>query len=87
VAAVTRPEGRANPWRRHLIRATVLGLAALLLASLPWLWTTVAARGHVHDEADAPAADVVIVLGTAVAADGRRPGTGSRAAWRPPPSW
>lgn len=65
---------RANRWRRHLTRAAVVGLAALLLAGLPWLWTTIAARGHVHDEADAPAADVVIVLGTALAADGRRPG-------------
>ncbi|MGC4808409.1 SanA/YdcF family protein [Micromonospora sp. DT233] len=47
---------------------------ALLLASLPWLWTTIAAQGHLYGEADAPVADVVIVLGTAVAADGREPG-------------
>ncbi|MEO3770922.1 ElyC/SanA/YdcF family protein [Micromonospora sp. B9E7] len=46
----------------------------LVLASLPWLWTTLTARGHVHAEADAPSADVVIVLGTAVAADRQRPG-------------
>ncbi|MFG1867838.1 SanA/YdcF family protein [Micromonospora arborensis] len=52
----------------------ILGAAVLLLASLPWLWTTLAARGHVYAEADAPAADVVIVLGTAVAADRQRPG-------------
>ncbi|MGK5521142.1 SanA/YdcF family protein [Micromonospora sp. URMC 107] len=52
----------------------VLGLVALVLASLPWLWTTISARGHLYGEADAPAADVVIVLGTAVAADGRQPG-------------
>ncbi|MEU9505644.1 ElyC/SanA/YdcF family protein [Micromonospora sp. NPDC048170] len=51
-----------------------LGGAVLLVASLPWLWTTTAARGHLYDEADAPAADVVIVLGTAVAADRRQPG-------------
>ncbi|MFF5069780.1 vancomycin high temperature exclusion protein [Micromonospora olivasterospora] len=38
------------------------------------MWTTVAARGHLYDEASAPAADVVIVLGTAVAADRRQPG-------------
>lgn len=31
-------------------------------------------RGHLYGEADAPAADVVIVLGTAVAADRRQPG-------------
>ncbi|MGC4788584.1 SanA/YdcF family protein [Micromonospora sp. DT178] len=47
---------------------------ALLLASLPWLWTTTSAQGHLYGEADAPAADVVIVLGTAVAADRRQPG-------------
>ncbi|MET8229301.1 ElyC/SanA/YdcF family protein [Micromonospora sp. NPDC005298] len=46
----------------------------LLLVSLPWLWTTISARGHVYDAADAPTADVVIVLGTAVAADRQRPG-------------
>ncbi|WP_091107782.1 SanA/YdcF family protein [Micromonospora citrea] len=68
------PEGRSPRRRRRLIRVAVIGLAALLLASLPWLWTTVAARGHLHDEADAPAADVVIVLGTAVAADRSQPG-------------
>lgn len=65
---------RASRWPRRLRRAAVLGSAALLLASLPWLWTTIAARGHVYDEADAPAVDVVIVLGTAVAPDRRRPG-------------
>ncbi|MCO1596416.1 YdcF family protein [Micromonospora sp. RHAY321] len=61
-------------WPRRLRRAAVLGAAALLLASLPWLWTVIAARGHVHAESDAPTADVVIVLGTAVAPDRRRPG-------------
>ncbi|WP_438941286.1 SanA/YdcF family protein, partial [Micromonospora craterilacus] len=61
-------------WRRRLTWVAALGLAALLLASLPWLWTTVAARGHLYDEAEAPAADVVIVLGTAVTEDGRQPG-------------
>lgn len=69
------PAGRAHRWRRRLIRTAVVGLAAVLLTSLPWLWTTVSARGHVYDEADAPPADVVIVLGTEVAADRRQPGT------------
>ncbi|MGW3601690.1 SanA/YdcF family protein [Micromonospora sp. NPDC005161] len=73
-ASVTGPPGRERRWRRGLTRVVALGLAALLLASLPWLWTTISARGHVYDEADAPAADVVIVLGTAVAADRTRPG-------------
>jgi vancomycin permeability regulator SanA len=44
---------------------------ALVLLSGPWLWTTLAGRGHVYDEADAPAAEVVIVLGTAVQPDGQ----------------
>ncbi|MGW4499515.1 SanA/YdcF family protein [Micromonospora sp. NPDC004336] len=73
-AGAAGPQGRSSRWRRRLIRAAALGLAVLLLASLPWLWTTAAARGHLHDAADAPAADVVIVLGTAVAADRSRPG-------------
>ncbi|MFG1916180.1 vancomycin high temperature exclusion protein [Micromonospora sp. NPDC048898] len=59
---------------RRLRRVVVLATAVLLLASLPWLWTTVAARGHRYAEADAPAAEVVIVLGTAVATDRQRPG-------------
>ncbi|MEW2384141.1 ElyC/SanA/YdcF family protein [Micromonospora sp. NPDC047707] len=71
--AVAAPGGHAYRWRRRLARGAVLGLTALLVASLPWLWTTAGARGHVYDEADAPAADVVIVLGTAVAADRRHP--------------
>ncbi|WP_433530789.1 SanA/YdcF family protein [Micromonospora sp. CA-263727] len=66
--------GPAGRWRRRLIRVAVLGLAALLLLSLPWLWTTIAAHGHRYDEAEAPAADVVIVLGTAVTEEGRQPG-------------
>ncbi|MEV0213434.1 ElyC/SanA/YdcF family protein [Micromonospora sp. NPDC050695] len=65
---------QAHRWRRRLRRLAVLGVVALLLASLPWLWTTISARGHLYAEADAPSADVVIVLGTAVAADRRRPG-------------
>ena len=59
---------------RRLRRVAIPGAAVLLLASLPWLWTTLAARGHVYAEAEAPVADVVIVLGTAVAADRQRPG-------------
>ncbi|MFI5936230.1 vancomycin high temperature exclusion protein [Actinoplanes sp. NPDC051494] len=51
----------------------IVAAAVLVLVSAPWLWTTLSAVGHVHDEADAPAADVVIVLGTQVAADRRTP--------------
>ncbi|MGK5680575.1 SanA/YdcF family protein [Actinoplanes sp. URMC 104] len=56
--------------RRRLI---IVVLAGLVLLSVPWLWTTGAAWGHLHDGADAPAADVVIVLGTQVGADRRTP--------------
>jgi vancomycin permeability regulator SanA len=52
------------------VRLLAAGIGALLLVSGPWLWTVVAASGHVYDEADAPAADVVIVLGTEVMPDG-----------------
>ncbi|MBM0279718.1 SanA/YdcF family protein [Micromonospora tarensis] len=68
------PAGAVRRWPRRLRRLAVAGLVVLLLASLPWLWTTFSARGHRYDESDAPAADVVIVLGTAVAADRQRPG-------------
>lgn len=57
--------------RRVVRRLAVTALIALVLASSPWLWTKLAARGHVYDEADAPAADVVIVLGTEVLPDGQ----------------
>ncbi|WP_433345293.1 SanA/YdcF family protein [Micromonospora sp. CA-111912] len=59
--------------RRRLTRLAAAGVVVLLLVSAPWLWTKIAAHGHVYGEADAPAADVVIVLGTEVAADRRRP--------------
>jgi vancomycin permeability regulator SanA len=55
-------------WRRPSTLAAAL--AALLVLSAPWLWTTLAALGHVHDEEGAPAVEVVIVLGTEVMADG-----------------
>ncbi|MCX5068446.1 YdcF family protein [Micromonospora lupini] len=71
-SAADRP--RTSRWRRHLLRGVILGVVVLVLCSVPWLWTTIGARGHTYGEADAPIADVVIVLGTAVAADGRQPG-------------
>jgi vancomycin permeability regulator SanA len=60
--------------RRLRRRLVVAAVAALVLVSGPWLWTTLAARGHVYDEADAPTADVVIVLGTEVLPDGQPSG-------------
>jgi vancomycin permeability regulator SanA len=52
-------------------RLAVAGVVLVLLVSAPWLWTTAAATGHLYDAADAPAADVVIVLGTTVGAGGQ----------------
>lgn len=48
-------------------------MVVVVLSSVPWSWTTIGARGHRYDAAEAPAADVVIVLGTAAAADGKQP--------------
>ncbi|WP_240742315.1 SanA/YdcF family protein [Micromonospora zingiberis] len=59
---------------RLVRRVAVLGLVCLLLVSLPWIWTTGAARGHVYAADEAPTVDVVIVLGTAVTEGGRQPG-------------
>ena len=59
---VTRGRGR---------RLAAAAAVVVLVVSGPWLWTTSAALGHVHDEDTAPAADVVVVLGTEVAADGQ----------------
>lgn len=56
---------------RRLVVATVV---AGLVSGAPWLWIRLGAHGHLYDEAAAPVADVVIVLGTAVAADRRQPG-------------
>jgi vancomycin permeability regulator SanA len=52
-------------------RAVVIGIAVLLLLSAPWAWTVLVAAGHRHAAADAPDADVVLVLGTTVAPDGK----------------
>lgn len=70
---VTGRPRRVIHWRRYVVRLAVVGVVVVLLSSVPWLWTKVSAHGHVYGEADAPAADVVIVLGTEVAADRRQP--------------
>lgn len=57
--------------RRRLLWLAAAAVAATLAASTPWLWTEISAHGHVYSEADAPAADVAIVLGTEVAPDGQ----------------
>jgi len=50
--------------RTYVIGGIVVLLAALV--SAPWAGLQVAAHGHEHEAADAPAVDVVIVLGTEV---------------------
>lgn len=55
----------------RLKRILIAGVGLVLLVSAPWIWTTTAALGHLHDAADAPTADVVIVLGTTVGAGGQ----------------
>ena len=57
--------------RRRRWRLAAVAVAVVLLISAPWLWTQISAHGHVHGTDDAPAAEVVIVLGTDVAPDGR----------------
>lgn len=73
-ADLAGPVGRTGRRRRLARRLAVVGVLGLSLASTPWLWTVVSAHGHRYGEADAPAADVAIVLGTQVAADRQRPG-------------
>lgn len=51
----------------------VVALVTTLLAAIPFVWSRIAAGGHLYDEADAPSADVVLVLGAQVAPDGMRP--------------
>ncbi|WP_328851087.1 YdcF family protein [Micromonospora globbae] len=70
--ALTGLCGGPDRRRRRLLRTAALLLVALLLVSVPWLWTTISARGHAYDVDGAPVADVVMVLGTAV--DGQQPG-------------
>ena len=57
--------------RRRLVLVAAALVVALLAVSAPWAWTVLAARGHVHAQADAPTADVAIVLGTEVTVDGQ----------------
>jgi len=58
----------ARVWRRRVPRLVAAAVIALLIVSAPWLWTQISAYGHVSGT---PAADVAIVLGTDVTADGR----------------
>jgi len=70
--------GAVIVWARRLARrrrrVALVAVVALLRVSAPWLWTEISAHGHLYGETDAPAAEVAIVLGTEVSADGQ-PGT------------
>ena len=65
----------ARPRRRRWRRRLFVLLAASRSACWPsrTLWTQIAAGGHRYAEADAPAADVVLVLGAQVAPGGTEP--------------
>lgn len=59
-------------WLRRRWRWVALAaLLALVAGSTPWAWTEISARGHEFGEADAPFAEVAIVLGTEVRPDGQ----------------
>jgi vancomycin permeability regulator SanA len=67
-------------WRRlpRPVRALVrVGLYAALVvvavAAIPFAWTRAVAAGHLYDEADAPEAEVALVLGAQVAPNGTTP--------------
>jgi len=71
-----RITGRRLRWGRlpRFVRVlVVIALVTILLAGIPFGWTRIAAGGHLYDEADAPSADVVLVLGAQVAPDGMQP--------------
>ena len=52
-------------------RPAVATVTALAIVKDPWIWTTLAVRGHPYEEADMPAAHVVFVWRTEVLPDGR----------------
>jgi vancomycin permeability regulator SanA len=54
---------------------TLLILVAVgaVSAAAPFVWTRIAAGGHLYTAGDSPQADVVIVFGAQVAPDGTRP--------------
>jgi len=58
--------------RRSRLRWVVGALAvAGLAAYAPWLWVSAQSRDRVHEVADAPAADVTLVLGAGLTPDDR----------------
>jgi len=68
------PEMPASPWRkRHrrlLIAAGSLVAVAVLLVGGSYVWTRIDASGHQFSVADAPPADVAVVLGAGLRPDG-----------------
>jgi vancomycin permeability regulator SanA len=83
--ARTRRERVKAAWRRlprwipiTLRTLLIVGVVGTGLAAGPYTWTRVGASGHLYDEADlanadAPRADVVLVLGSQVAPGGTEP--------------
>lgn len=58
--------------KRRFARIALFAVLALTaVSSLSFGWTRLAASGHLYDEADAPRAEVLLVLGAQVGRDGR----------------
>lgn len=72
-AAVGRRRARSAERSRWSRRALLVAALLALLAAVPFGWTQVMATDHLYDEASAPAADVVLVLGAQVAPGGADP--------------
>jgi vancomycin permeability regulator SanA len=64
---------RRPPWRLVVRAAVVVGCVAVVVSGPAFAWTRFAAAGHLYDPADAPRADVALVLGAEVAPGGTRP--------------
>ncbi len=70
---------RLPRWTRVTTKTVVgVGLAGLLIATVPFAWVQIQAAGHLYEESDlvgetGPRADVVIVLGAQVAPGGTQP--------------
>ena len=67
-----RQSAQPRPRRRRVLRWAVALLAVGgLTAYLPWLWVVRQSDGHVHPVAEAPSADVTLVLGAGLTPNGR----------------
>jgi vancomycin permeability regulator SanA len=64
---------RPRRWRLPVRAAVVAGCVAVVVSGPAFAWTRFAAADHLYDPADAPGADVALVLGAEVAPGGTRP--------------